>query len=459
MDALAIPRHRIVRPTVAAVVATMVATAAVATEPEAGPPPFKPGEISIGEPIALPLGTAGASVTAPAAAAPAADTKAASPAPQAAAGAVPGSGWLGLSVAESTVPGRWRVEDVAPAGPAARAGIAPGDELRAVNGAALANADEVAQALTAISAGQDVRVAVARADRVSDLVLRAEPRPAPQPAEPSRFATPPAAVPVPPLAATPAPTLARTSAPPDPQPVAAPPAGIEWQASPSREPDPPAGSRFGPRPAVPTPAPVPPTAAPAAGFASPSGFATPTPGPPPAPVSGPPAAASPPGRIALGVRTVPIDPATQARFQLREPSGAYVVGVVQDLPAAKAGVPPGSVIVALGGEAVRSPQELTRLVTRGPVDKPVTVQFVLPGGEAKQAAVVLQSLDVPLERALIGAETGATPPPTLPSNALPRRAERPTVDEGAVRAEIRVLRSRLERLEQLLFDPAARRPR
>jgi membrane-associated protease RseP (regulator of RpoE activity) len=108
------------------------------------------------------------------------------------------------------------------------------------------------------------------------------------------------------------------------------------------------------------------------------------------------------GRTALGVRTLPVDPSIQARFNLPEPAGALVIGVVHDLPASKAGVPPGSVIVALDNQPVRSPSELTRLVTGGPVGKPVTLQYILPGGEQRKADVSLQSLEVPLERALVG---------------------------------------------------------
>lgn len=108
------------------------------------------------------------------------------------------------------------------------------------------------------------------------------------------------------------------------------------------------------------------------------------------------------GRTALGVRTLPVDPSIQARFNLQAPAGALVIGVVHDLPASKAGVPPGSVIVALDNQPVRSPSELTRLVTGGPVGKPVTLQYILPGGEQRKAEVSLQSLEVPLERALVG---------------------------------------------------------
>lgn len=405
------------------------------------PPPraFEPGELSIGEPIALPFGRPAEGTTAAAAAPSPTDDPRADLQPPTAGLAVPGSGWLGLAVSESAVPGRWQVEEVAPRGPAARAGIAVGDELRAVNGVNMASAADVTQALTGIAAGQDVRVAVARAEQVTDLVLRAEPRPVARPAEPPRFVAAPADTPAPPAAAPPA--------RPAPVPAAAAPAvtqtsAPEWQAATAHDPQPVPSQRFGPRLATdPTASPPSVVAAPAA-VAVPSAMAAST----------PPARGS--GRTALGVRTVPIDTATQARFQLPQPAGAYVVGVVQNLPADKAGVPPGSVIVALGEQPVRSPEELTKLVASGPLDRPVTVQFVLPGGAAKQAAVVLQALDDPLERALTGAGTAAVPPPTL--QPAPRRAERPTVDESAIRTEVRALRGMLDRLERLL-DPASRR--
>lgn len=411
------------------------------------PPPraFEPGELSIGEPIALPFGRtaeAAAAVAAP----PPADDPRAELQPPAAVAAVPGSGWLGLAVSESAVPGRWRVEEVAPRGPAARAGIAVGDELRAVNGVNMASAADVTQALTGIAAGQDVRVAVARAEQVTDLVLRAEPRPVVRPAEPSRFVAAPAATaaPAPPPAAAPPAVLA-------PAPAAAAPAvtqasAPEWQAATAHDPQPVPSERFGPRPAAAPIAALPSVVTAPAASAAPTATAAAT------AASTPPAHGS--GRTALGVRTVPIDAATQARFQLPQPAGAYVIGVVQNLPADKAGVPPGSVIVALGEQPVRSPADLTKLVSSGPLDRPVTVQFVLPGGTAKQAAVVLQALDVPLERALTGAGTAAVPPPAL--QPAPRRAERPIVDEAAIRTEVRALRVMLDRLERLL-DPAFRR--
>ncbi len=160
------------------------------------------------------------------------------------------------------------------------------------------------------------------------------------------------------------------------------------------------------------------------------------------------------GRTALGVRTVPVDAAVQARYRLPEASGAYVIGVVGDLPASKAGVPPGSVIVAIRNQPVRGPEELTRLVTSGPVGAPVPLQYVLPGGESREAEVVLQSLELPLERALV-----ADDDPAAANPSIPRRTERfvpPAIAPATASAplplgdEVRLLRREIERLEQRL---------
>jgi membrane-associated protease RseP (regulator of RpoE activity) len=174
-------------------------------------------------------------------------------------------------------------------------------------------------------------------------------------------------------------------------------------------------------------------------------------------VAGLPAAADK-RRMALGVRTVPIDATTQARFRLPAAAGAYVIGVVQDLPAAKAGVPPGSVIVSFGERPVRSPVELTQLVTSGPVDRPVSLEFILPSGESRRADVVLQALEAPLEEALVGTLAPADVPALDPGPAAVR-TERPTVaGDAALRAEIRGLRARLDRLEQALGSGSPGRP-
>lgn len=299
----------------------------VAPAADEQPAPFTPGEISIGEPIQLPSRR---SVEPP----PLAGRSAVPPRqPAPAPPAVAGNGWIGLTVDEKLVTGRLVVVDVAPAGPAERAGIRLQDQLLALDGTPLRTADQLAAALAAIAPGSTVKVAVGRGERIDEIALEAVARPA---RPPSR----------------------------------------EWQ---SAEPSAPAVARQKAPPPQLQPAPAPPTQA-APGIDDTASK----------------------GRTALGVRTLPVDPSIQARFNLPEPAGALVIGVVHDLPASKAGVPPGSVIVALDNQPVRSPSELTRLVTSGQVGKPVTLQYILPGGEQRKAEVSLQSLEVPLERALVG---------------------------------------------------------
>jgi S1-C subfamily serine protease len=408
-------------------VALVAAASNCPAEEPAGQPPatsFTPSDISIGEPIALPV----VPPTEP-------SLPVRSPEPTAAPrpAAVPGSGWLGITVAESNVPGRWRIDDVVNGGPAARAGIVVGDELRAVNGLTLKSLEEASQAITSIAAGQEVKIAVARADRMNDVVLVAEPRPAPAATVRSWQATDGgrASTAVLPAPAAPPPAVALPAiAPPATTPPPAPPAASAFAAAPQQF-----------APSVPQPV--------SAAAPGPSSFVPAGPTGPPQPLETGERGPQGRGRTALGVRTLPIDQGIQARFNLPEASGAYVIGVVQDLPASKAGVPPGSVIVALDNRPVRSPVELTQLVTSGPIDRPVTLQFVLPGGESKRAEVVLQALEVPLERALVG-DAAANPQPT-PAPAL-RSAQKPSSSDASLPLveQIRLLRARLERLEHRL---------
>jgi membrane-associated protease RseP (regulator of RpoE activity) len=392
----------------------------------ATPPPFEAGDISIGDPIALPFSTP---VTDPATPTPVlsglppvAPPPAAMTTPTARSAGV-GSGWLGIVVAESVVPGRFTVDEVAANGPALVAGILAGDEVRAINGLPMRNADDVAQALTAIAPGQQVRLAIARGDQVADVTLAAIERPAPTSGWAA--ASPQAVAALPPAALPPA------APPPAAPPSFASPTNV---AGPSQA-APPATSPRPPRPSEPLPIPG---AAPGSEAVG--------------------------GRTALGVRTIPIDAGMQARFRLPEARGAYVIGVVGDLPASRAGVPPGSVIVAIDEQPVRSPEELTRLVTSGPVGRPLPLEFVLPGGTSRRADVVLQTLEQPLEAALLGSPMpAATDVPTLQAQPTPTTARRlpaasrvdmsaAATTSAALDAEIRQLRARIERLEQRLGD-------
>lgn len=162
------------------------------------------------------------------------------------------------------------------------------------------------------------------------------------------------------------------------------------------------------------------------------------------------------------MRTIPVDPSVQSRFHLSDRRGAFVIGVVHDLPASKAGVPPGSVIVAINQQPVASPQELTRLVSGGPVGRPVSLHYVLPGGESKEAAVVLQPLDSPLERVLVGGEAGVEPHRPQPEPSLARRPAPTSMPAEAtggpdplarLEAMLRRINGRLEEIERRLDSP------
>ena len=426
-------------------------------------PAFQPEDISIGEPISLPRATPLASpapgrpplppptvpaggpfqttpsqlpsVIAPASQAPLippAQAPARAAAAQALAdpsaslqSAAAGGGWLGIAVDDTVVTGRLVVVEVAPGGPAAKAGVRPQDVLLAINGSQLHNGDEMAAALAAITPGQQVKMAVGRDSRVEDVVAQASARP---PEALSRdWQSAVAGQAAAPAAAPSASVLASAAAPP----ALVAPTGLVPETA--------------------TVSVLPPPAAllPARAATDPPQLAR--------PATATPAAS---GRTALGVRTVPVDPSVQSRFQLSEPQGAFVIGVVQDLPASKAGVPPGSVIVAINHQPVRSPQDLTQLVARGPVGTPVPLLYVLPGGQSKQADVVLQSLQQPLERALIGdGDTGqSAEPPSLQTAPLTTRRVQPTAGYQSaepatlVRLEELLLRmnNRLEQLERRL---------
>lgn len=409
-----------------------------AAAPSVASPAFQPGEISIGEPLQIPFRKPDAVVSPPDVSA--GSTPSAQPpaprqfsAPEDGTVAIPskpmeraaaGNGWLGITVDDSLVPGRLVVVDVAPDGPAALSGVAPQDLLLGIDGTPLRTSDEMAAMLATISPGMTVKVAVGKGERIEERSLVATKRPA-QTATPS------------------------------------------WQGSGNQgvvgAPSPALPAQQAAVPTVPPPSFVPPAAV--APISSTPGVAElPVPAFAPSPESGTPAR----GRTALGVRTVPVDAAVQARYRLPEASGAYVIGVVGDLPASKAGVPPGSVIVAIRNQPVRAPQDLTRLVTSGPVGAPVPLQYVLPGGESREAEVVLQSLELPLERALVGDEgiandqvSGARSaerfvPPALSTRAAvaPVAAETPMKLEEEVRMlrrQVELLHRRLERLEPSLI--------
>jgi len=100
------------------------------------------------------------------------------------------------------------------------------------------------------------------------------------------------------------------------------------------------------------------------------------------------------GRVIRGWLGVTIQPVTKElaeKFGLDEPMGALVANVVDDSPAAKAGIKRGDVIVRYDGKKVKDMQALPRLVAETPVGEEVSLR-VVRGGEKKTLEVTIGEL-------------------------------------------------------------------
>lgn len=320
---------------------------------------------------------------------------------------------LGLAIDDSLVPGRIVVVEVEPSGPAAKAGVRVQDMVLAIDGEPTLNADIFAAAIATIGPGDNVRFAIGRGGIVEEVTLVAD---GPAAAPRSAFGQPPSAVG--PSGAGQVAAAAIPAASDAAAPDVSTPAFTETRPSPDRWPD----STGGLPPSRTLPA------------------------------------ENGPGKKALGVRTVPVDPVVQARYSLAEPTGALVVGLVEDLPASRAGLPTGSVIVAFDRQPVRSPAELTKLVSEGPTDRPVKLEYIMPGGESRAADVSLVNVTAQTAIAMTDAETRnpatvsptpVNPGPTAPADRFGGAADS---DREALRLEILQMRKAIDSLVRRLED-------
>jgi serine protease Do len=76
----------------------------------------------------------------------------------------------------------------------------------------------------------------------------------------------------------------------------------------------------------------------------------------------------------LGVSIQPLTPELAQSFGLKEPAGVLIADIVQDSPAAKAGIAAGDIIVEFDGKKVDSPQDLQRVVAATTPGKGVPVK-------------------------------------------------------------------------------------
>lgn len=323
-------------------------------------------------------------------------------------------GQLGLAIDDSLVPGRLVVVEVAPSGPAAKAGVRVQDMVLAIDGEPTLDAERFAAAIATIGPGDNVRFAIGRGGTVEEVTLIAD-----DPASPRRSA------------------FGQPPFPSDADPSSAGP--VATAAAPQR-------ADVSP-PAVSIPAFSEPRPSPDRWQGSPGSAAT----------GGPPPAENVRGKMALGVRTVPVDPVVQARYSLPEPTGALVVGLVEDLPASRSGLPTGSVIVAFDRQPVRSPMDLTKLVSNGPTDRPVKLEYILPGGESRAADVSLVSVNAETAAAMTNPLT-VHPTPVTPEAAAPaiKPGSAADADREALRLEILQIRKAVDSLLRRLEDLESR---
>ncbi len=96
----------------------------------------------------------------------------------------------------------------------------------------------------------------------------------------------------------------------------------------------------------------------------------------------------------LGVQTQEVTKENFAKFGLREVRGVAVEKVVENSPAASAGILAGDVIVRFDGEEVTSARKLTRLISEVAPDHQVKLN-VLRGGSEQEIAATLGKRQMP----------------------------------------------------------------
>lgn len=118
----------------------------------------------------------------------------------------------------------------------------------------------------------------------------------------------------------------------------------------------------------------------------------------------------------LGVQTVEVSKENFAKYGLREVRGVAVEKVVENSPAANAGLQNGDVIVKFAGEEVSGTRKLTRLISEIAPDHQAKVT-VLRNGEERELTVTIGKREMPnLENSGFNLEDF----PQLPDGSLMR---------------------------------------
>jgi predicted metalloprotease with PDZ domain len=159
----------------------------------------------------------------------------------------------------------------------------------------------------------------------------------------------------------------------------------------------------------------------------------------------------------LGVKTLPVDEQTRARLRLPSNAGALVIARTLGSPAEKANIPLDAVIVALDGQRVGNPNELSALLAQAGAGKSVELTYLWNGETARSnvtlgvAAAGLNPTRVPTPGGA-ASDIGRAPPGSMP-NAMPNTMRAyPTPGTGATSPNANVPsagRSDAQRVEAL----------
>jgi serine protease Do len=125
----------------------------------------------------------------------------------------------------------------------------------------------------------------------------------------------------------------------------------------------------------------------------------------------------------IGVRVRPVTPEAARRNAQERASGVLVTGLVEDGPAAKAGVRPGDVVVSLGGRAARDVRAFARLEAEAEIGKATPLAF-LRGGQSRSVTVTVGRMP--------GADTPAARTPAPQAKASPPAAAGAAGPQGIV---------------------------
>lgn len=100
----------------------------------------------------------------------------------------------------------------------------------------------------------------------------------------------------------------------------------------------------------------------------------------------------------LGVSIQDVSPEMANTLNMKNPKGAFVVEVIKDGPAQKAGIIPTDIIIKFDDQEVTTMKDLPRLVAKAPIGKKVKVTVLRQGETKTLNAVVRKMVDEDLDR-------------------------------------------------------------